>query len=535
METQETTGPLPRDLQSAHQLIAALYGDLDQSSKRESVLHEQIEAERRRAEALEQQLHWLRKQVFGRRSEKGVPVEQQALPFAPAAGPVEADARDEDGGEEPAALTEVPAHTRRKRGGRKPLPEDLPREVVELLPADADLCCEGCQTEKVRIGEDRTEELDYVPASIVVRVYVRPKYACRQCENGLVQAVLPARPIEKGRPGPGLLAHVITSKYGDHLPLYRLERIFPRHGIDISRKTLSQWCGAVADLLKPVATQIAADVLNSKWVQSDDTGVDVQDRTANPQIRTGHVWAYRGADTSAFYDFTWARNSEGPLRVLAHYRGYLQADAAPAFDDVYCNLPIEEVGCWAHARRRFKEALRTSPKEAAQVVVWIGELYGLERSAKKNKLEDEQRQALRQQSARPVLERIHAYLQEITVTALPKSPLGDAIGYALRQWDALTRYTDDGSLEIDNNGAENALRPLCLGRKNWLNFGSEAAAHRAMVLLTLVQTCKAHQVDPFAYLRDIIDRVSTHPMSRIDELTPRRWKELRQLHSAQAD
>ena len=542
METQGTTGALPRDLKSAHRRIAELLGsettlrsELDLSTRREKILHEQIEAERRRAEALEQQLHWLRKQVFGRRSEKGMPVEQHALPFATAAGQVEADARDEDGSDEHAARTAVPAHTRRTRGGRTPLPDDLPHEIVELRPADAERCCAGCQTEKVRIGEDRTEELDYVPASMVVRVYVRPKYACRQCENGVVQAALPARPIEKGRPGPGLLAHVITSKYGDHLPLYRLERIFPRHGIDISRKTLSEWCGAVADLLKPVATQIAADVLSSKWVQSDDTGVDVQDRTANPQVRTGHVWVYRGAEASAFYDFTWARTSAGPLRVLAHFRGYLQADAAPAFDDVYRTLPIAEVGCWAHARRRFKEALRTSPNEAAHVVVWIGELYGLERSAKKHELDDAQRHSLRHERARPILNRIHAYLQEITVTALPKSPLGEAIGYALRQWDALSRYTDDGSLEIDNNGAENALRPLCLGRKNWLNFGSEAAAHRAMVLLTLVQTCKAHHVDPFAYLRDVIDRVSTHPMSRIDELTPRRWKELRRSRSAQAE
>jgi transposase len=549
VDTQATTGPLPQDLKSAHQLIAALYGDLDQSSQRESVLHEQIdesskrehvlheqiEAERRRVEALEQQLHWLRKHVFGRRSEKGVPVEQQALPFASAAGQIEADASDEDRGSQQSALTAVPAHTRRKRGGRKPLPADLPREIVELLPADADLCCQGCKTAKVSIGEDRTEELDYVPASFVVRVYVRPKYACRTCESGVVQAALPARPIEKGRPGPGLLAQVITSKYGDHLPLYRLERIFPRHGIDLSRKTLAEWCGAVADLLKPVATQIAAEVLSSQWVQSDDTGVEVQDRTTNPSYRKGHVWTYRGSDGSAFYDFTWMRNSEGPRRMLVHFRGYLQADAAPAFDDVYRNLPIVEVGCWAHARRRFKEAVRTSPQEAAQVVVWIGELYGLERSAKSKQLDDDKRRELRQDRSLPILKRIHAYLKEIAVTALPKSPLGDAIGYALRQWSALTRYTEHGSLEIDNNGAENALRPLCLGRKNWLFIGSEAAAHRTMVLLTLVQTCKAHQIDPFAYLRDVIDRVSTHPMRCIDELTPRRWKELREqsrVHAA---
>lgn len=171
--------------------------------------------------------------------------------------------------------------------------------------------------------------------------------------------------------------------------------------------------------------------------------------------------------------------------------------------------------------------MRTSPREATQVMVWIGELYGIERSAKSKRLDDEARRVMREQRSRPVLTRIHEYLKQITVTALPKSPLGDAIGYTLRQWEALNRYTEDGSLEIDNNGAENALRPLCLGRKNWLFLGSEAAAHRTMVLLTLVQTCKAHQVDPFVYLRDVIDRVSTHPMSRIDELAPRRWKQLR--------
>jgi transposase len=527
VETQKTTAPLPQDLESAHRLIAELLSNeaslRDQFGKRESALCDQIGEDQRKIEALQQQLHWLRNHVFGRRSERGVPVEQQALPFATAAGEIEEKASDEGDSD---ATVEVPSH-QRKRGGRKPLPENLPREIIELLPADEDLHCECCDSEKTRIGEDRTEELDYVPASFMIREYIRPKYACRQCEDGVVQAMLPVRPIEKGRPGPGLLAHLVTSKYADHLPLYRLERIFPRHGIDIGRSTLSEWCGAVADLLEPVAAQIAAEVLGSKWIQSDDTTVEVQDRRCNPSYPKGHIWAYRGECGSAFYDFTWKRNSDGPLRLLAGYEGYLQADAAPAYDDVYAKLPVVEVGCWAHARRRFKEAVRTSPKGATQVMVWIGELYGLERSAKKRKLDDDARRALRQQQSRPILNRIREYLNEITVTALPKSPLGDAIGYALRQWDALCRYTDDGSLEIDNNGAENALRPLCLGRKNWLFIGSEAAAHRTMVLLTLVQTCKAHQVDPFAYLRDIIDRVSTHPMLRIAELTPRRWKELR--------
>ena len=526
VETQETTAPLPQDLDSAHRLIAELMRRESDLLERASVLCKQVSEDQRKIEALQQQLYWLRNHVFGRRSEKGVPVEQQALPFATAAGEIEERPTDEDTAD--AQTVEVPAHTRKRRGGRRPLPENLPREIIELQPADVDLCCQGCNSQKTRIGEDRTDELEYQPASFIIREYVRPKYACRKCENGVTQAALPARPIEKGRPGPGLLAHVVTSKYGDHLPLYRLEPMFRRHGIEISRSTLSEWCGAVAALLKLVATQIAADVLRSRWIQSDDTTVEVQDRSRSPAYPRGHIWVYRGEDGSAFYDFTWKRNSKGPLRILEKYRGYLQADAAPAFDDVHQKLPVIEVACWAHARRRFKEAVRTSPKEASQVMVWVGELYGIERSAKSKKLDADGRKALRQERSKPILDRIHEYLKKITITALPKSPLADAIGYALRQWDALCRYTEDGSLEIDNNGAENALRPLCLGRKNWLFIGSEAAAHRTMVLLTLVQTCKAHQVDPFAYLRDVIERVSTHPMSRIDELTPRRWKELRQ-------
>ena len=515
--------PQPPDLASAHRLIAELVEAAAAATARERTLCAQIADDQRTIERLQQQLHWLRRQVFGRRSEKGIPVEQQALPFPSAAGAVDAQASDEDAA---GAAIPVPAHTRRRRG-RQPLPAALPREVIEVLPAEADQHCATCQQAKTRIGEDRTEELDYVPASFVIREYVRPRLACRRCERGVVQAPLPARPIEKGRPGPGLLAHVVTSKYGDHLPLYRLERIFPRHGIAISRSTLAEWCGAVADLLEPVATQIAAEVLAAPWIQCDDTTVEVQARGRSPGSSRGHMWVYRGADGSAFYDFTWQRTSEGPLRLLAHYTGYLQADAAPAFDDVYRQRPITEVGCWAHARRRFKEALRTAPQEASQALVWIGELYGLERHARKHQLDAAQRGQLRQAEAQPRLEYLHRYLCNLGDTVLPKSPLGDALGYARRQWDALCRYTEDGRLEIDNNGAENALRPLCLGRKNWLFLGSEAAAHRTAVLLTLVQTCKAHQVDPFAYLRDVIERVSTHPMRRIAELSPRRWRDLR--------
>jgi len=264
---------------------------------------------------------------------------------------------------------------------------------------------------------------------------------------------------------------VVTSKYCDHLPLYRQEQIFERHGVQVTRRTLSEWNGAVADILK----------------------------------------------------------------MLAGYRGYLQVDAAPAYDDVFAQYPgIIEVGCWAHARRYFKEAMPTAAVACAQALAIIGQLYRIERAASDRQLDASARQRLRQEDARTILEKLRAYLQAQQAAALPKSPLGAAIGYALRNWVALTRYAEDGRLKIDNNGAEQALRPIVLGRKNWLFAGSEAAAHRTAILCSLVQTCKHLQINPFVYLRDVLERVSTHPARLVLELTPREWKRLRQNSRAQA-
>jgi hypothetical protein len=352
----------------------------------------------------------------------------------------------------------------------------------------------------------------------------------------VVQAVLPARPIEKGRPGPGLLAHVVSSKYADHLPLYRLEQIFERHGVQVTRRTLAEWNGAVADLLAPIVRAMHQEqVRQSPWIQCDDTTLEVQDPSRAPEIRTGHLWVYRGALGEVVYDFTWARNRDGPLKMLANYRGYLQVDAAPAYADVFAQYPeISEVGCWAHARRYFKEALPTAAVPCARTLALIKQLYGIERVASERQLEAPARQRVRQEQARPILAQLQAYLQEQRVAALPKSPLGAAVGYALRNWVALTRYTENGRLRIDNNGAEQALRPIVLGRKNWLFAGSEAAAHRTAILCSLVQTCKHLHLNPFVYLRDVIERVSTHPARLVLELTPREWKRLRRDAGAQA-
>ena len=499
MEATRTHSSTVHDLESARALIAEL---VEQN------------------ERLRHQLAHLTKYVFGRRSEQGHDVpEQCVLAFTSAAGTVAAAGADEE-----PPHTEVQSYERRTHPGRKPLPKELPREQVVLDVSAADQHCGGCDQPKVRIGCDTTETLDYQPASLFIREYLRPKYACPRCQDGVAQQSLPSRPIEKGRPEPGLLAQVITAKYADHLPLYRQEQIFNRQGVGITRTLMSEWNGAVADLLTPLAETIHGQILHSRYIQSDDTGIEVQGADG---YRHGHLWVYRGEGEERSYDFSWQRNRDGPLQRLKGYRGYLQADAAPAYDEVYRQYPgIQEVGCWAHARRYFKEAQATSPVEASQVVVLIGELYGIERSIKP--LDEAQRYPHRQQRATPVLARLHGYLRTIEPQALPKSPLGQAITYALNQWEALNRYLEHGALEIDNNGAERAIKPIVLGRKNWLFIGSEAAAHRTCVLLTIVNTCKALQINPFEYLRDVIARVSTHPMSRIAELTPREWKRLRQ-------
>jgi len=299
--------------------------------------------------ALRQRIQLLTHRLFGRRTEQGVPVlEQGLLPFEPAvAGAVQPHATDEATPEDASALARV----LRRHPGRRRLPADLPRERIEIVPSVSDRHCAACATMKVRIGTDTTEELEYVPASFVIREYVRPKYTCAKCQQGVVQAALPARPIEKGRPGPGLLAHIVTSKYAEHLPLYRQQQIFERHGVNVTRRTLSEWNGAVADLLEPIVRAMHREqVCQSPWIQCDDTALDVQDPSRAPEIRTGHLWVYRGAGGEVVYDFTWARNRDGPPRRLADYRGYLQVDAAPAYDDVFSSVPRSSR--WAAGRMR---------------------------------------------------------------------------------------------------------------------------------------------------------------------------------------
>ena len=336
------------------------------------------------------------------------------------------------------------------------------------------------------------------------------------------------QPIEKGLAGPGLLAQVITSKYGDHQPLYRQEHILSRSGAHVPRSTTCGWMAACAQLVRPLVSRMRALVLASKYINTDDTPVPVLDPQRG-KTRTGRIWVYAGDKQHPYtvFDYTPTRHRDGPTRFFGSYAGYIQADAYGGYDHLFkpngsgAPAPIE-VGCWAHARRKFVEAEKSDSLRAHGAAAMIRVLYEIEKEGRE--LDATARLALRRERSVPQLNQFHAWLEAQQSEVLPKSPLGEAIGYARSNWTALTRYTEDGDLSIDNNAAENALRPVALGRKNWLFAGSNEGGRTGATLMTLVASCKRHGLDPFAYLRDLLTRLPATPIHQLDEFLPDDWK-----------
>lgn len=488
--------PQPQDLPTAQALIETLAGRL-QRSQREN-------------EQLKRQLQDLIRRYYGKKSEKIDP-RQLRLLLEEIGVPVEKVVEDD--------ACEVPRYVkRRKRGsrGRQPLPKSLPRERLVLDIPEAEKVC-GCGTSKVQIGSAIAEKLDYVPASFRVIETERLRYSCPKCHEGVTEAEAPAQAVEKGLAAEGLLAQVVVAKYADHLPLYRQERIYARHGVDLSVSTLADFVEQVARALEPIADEMKRQVLASRYLQTDDTTVTVLGETESSF--KGRLWVYLDPKGSqAVFDATPTRERDGPEAFLKDFRGKLQADAYTGYDCLYRRGDIVEVGCWAHARRRFMEAMQSDAR-AATMVALIQQLYQVEREAE----DDDARFRQRQQRSKAIVDRIDAERRRLEEQALPKSPLGDAVRYLTNQWQALGRFLDDGSLEIDNNGAERQLRAVAVGRKNWLFAGSMAGARRAAVIYTLIQSCRLVGIDPFAYIRDVLRRVTTHPQSRIAELTPKAW------------
>jgi transposase len=394
-----------------------------------------------------------------------------------------------------------------------------------------DLVCPECGGGKTRIGEEVSEQLEYIPSSALILEHVRPKYACPCCQGHVTVAPKPWQPIEKGLPGPGMLAHVVVSKYADHLPLCRQESILRRQGVDVSRSTMCGWMAAVADLLEPLYERMKTAVLASKVLHTDDTPVPVQDKSVRGTTKTGRLWVYLGdrGHPYAVFDYTPTRKRDGPVQFLAGYKGYLQADAFGGYDGLFVGGDVVEVACMAHARRKFYDARTSAPVRSLEAVARIRLLYDVEKVAKDRS--SELRRELRQQQSVPILADLGRWLDDQAKSVLPKSPLGNAIGYARNHWAALNRYVEDGDLDIDNNPAERALRGVAVGRKNWLFAGSDKGGRTAAVLYSFVGSAKLHALDPFEYLRDVIDRISAHPMRLIDEFLPDQWMALRETPS----
>ncbi len=515
---------LPDDLK----LLKALVSDLIAELK-----NKQTDIDRLR-EQLIKAVHYR----FGRRSE--TVSEAQIALFEDL---IKAELADVPKPEKPAEEEKVPV----KAHGRRKPPKDLPRKTEHFPLAEDKKCCPDCHGAMKHIGDQTRSEIEWIPASVFVHEMVAEKYACPKCQNGVVTSELPVPVIKRGMAGPGLLAHVITSKYDDHLPLNRQVRILARHGFEVNDSTLNDWVGQTADLCETLTALMKVEVLKSKVIHNDETPVKVQEPrpkkgeggkdprdpvTGEPLekkgARQGRLWVYVGDDRNPYdvFDYSPDRKGEHPRDFLAGWKGYLQADAYSGLDKLYAGGGIKEVACWSHARRKFKEAKPMDKTRAQAALGFIHLLYDVEGLGK---LADaETMRSLRQKHAKPILGKFKTWLDAQALVVLPKSAMGDAIGYALNQWKALNVYLEDGDLNIDNNAAERALRQVALCRKNWVTLGTDEGGRWAATFFSIVATCRRNGVDSYAYLRDVIGRISTTPADRLCELLPPAWKTARE-------
>jgi transposase len=456
----------------------------------------------------------LRRMLFGAKSEKLVrQVEQLEFQLE------ELEAvRGEEDIAEPQPKTEaasVPEAVHEPT--RRSLPEHLPREIETHLPEKT--CCPDCGGKLRQFGEDVTEMLERIPESFKVIRHVRPKFCCSHCDT-VVEAPAPSRPIAGSYAGPGLLAHVLVSKYADHVPLYRQSEIYAREGVDLDRSTLAGWVGASSALLAPLVEAVRRHVFSAAKLHADDA-------PGNGKTKTGRLWTYvrdgrpcgDAAPPAAWFAFSPDRRGEHPQAHLQSFRGTLQADAYAGFHPLYEGERIVEAACWAHTRRKFHDIFAATQSPAAsEAIRRIGLLYAIEKEVRGSP--PDIRLATRQARARPVMTDLRAWFDETLQTLSTKSEMAKAIGYALARWAALTRYLDDGEVEIDNNAAERALRVVALGRKNYLFAGSNRGGVSAAALYSLIGSAKLNGLDPERYLRHILSHIADHPISRIADLLP---------------
>ena len=401
---------------------------------------------------------------------------------------------------------------------RRMLAEDkLETQEIVIEPVEVLAQPEGW----TKLSEERTSQLDWVAPKIIKRVFIRPRYV--KAERFAI-APLPPQPIEQGMVGPGLLAQILVSKYEDHQPLFRQEKMFRRQfGVDLSRKTMGSWVEQAAELLKPVYRVIREDLQRGNYLQADETPIRYLDPDVKGKSRQGYLWTYSRPGGDVLFEWRVSRSREGPREFLKNFHGKLQTDGYSAYESLAKERDdLTLIGCWAHARRGFHEALGEN-KLAAWFVRQIGLLYAVEKELRENKTGPQLRAVIRTWQSRPILTRLRRAMELVRGRTLPQGLLGQAIDYTLKRWEALTRYVDDGSLEIDNNLIENAIRPSAIGKKNWLFIGHPEAGERSAVIYTLLGSCRRHGLNPFDYLKDLFTRLPAAKITQIGQFTPAVW------------
>ncbi len=509
---------LSNDLSALRELVSALRGTLDTVKQEYEQRLSQLAAENK---LLRQKLELFLKRYFGGTKNEGLDAQQLELLLAGLEALVT-----------PTPVAEkkpVVRSTAAVRPVRQPLPAHLETERVVLEPAEVQQQPEGWR----KLGEEVTEELDWKPAKFIKRLFIRPKYANAE---RIVIAPLPARLIEKGLPGAGLLTQVIVAKYEDHLPLYRQEKIYQqRHGVNLSRQTMCGWVDVAADWLSPIYREMKTGLLAGNYLQADETPIRYLDPDVKGKSQKGWLWTYSHPQSDVVFEWQVSRSREGPREFLKSFRGKLQTDGYGVYESLAGERGDELIliGCWAHVRRGFYEAL-SEGRAAAWIVGQIGLLYAVEKSLREQQAGPNLREAVRAWQSRPILARLRRVLEVVRRRVLPKSLLGQAVDYALTRWEALTRYVDDGRLEIDNNLCENAIRPTAIGKKNFLFIGHPEAGQRSAVIYSVLGSCRRHGVNPAEYLQEVFERLPKAKTSEVKSLTPAAWAKAKRSAAQQS-
>jgi transposase len=468
----------------------------------------------------------LKQQHFGRKSEK-LDVELPQLPglqnLFDEAGLEPADEPEEESSEQAAKQENT---KEKKKPGRRPLPKDLPREHIIHDLSEEDKQCKCCGHPMAKFSEETSEQLIYIPAQLKVQVHVRNKYACKACEEGVTLAPLPPQPIPKSMASASLLAHILVSKYADHLPLYRQSDMWKRLGVDISRSTMSGWVLKCGTMLSPLVDLMRLNIINHDYARADETTLQVLNEPGRKATDKSFMWVFMNEavdQKSIVYRYDPSRKGAVAAEFLEGFTGHLQSDAYSGYKHI-CKDRIISVGCWAHARRKFVDILKivSKPGKAMEAVAYIEKLYEIERYAKEKNLPPDKVKELRQAKSKVILDSYKAWAESTAPRVPPKNPLCAAIKYSLNNWVELTRYLDDGRLDIDNNACERAMKPFAVGRKNWLFAGNELGAKASAVIFSLIETCEANGIEPEAYLKHALENI--HTTKDLSQLLPFNFK-----------